>query len=395
MPLSFEHAACGAVEFDDAGVIGYANATLAGWLERAPAELVGCKFESTLSVANKIFFQTHLFPLLRLRGNVEEIFLTLLSAQGERVPVVLSGRRVETPAGICNQCILLTVHQRRKYEDEILQAKEAAETALRTNEELRLTKESLAARARELERKVREVLAHNDDLQRVTRVLSHDLREPIRKIGLFADLVRGHLAAEVDGEAIAGLQKVDSEATHMEEVINAVRQYLQLDTTAPLEEIEVAPLVATAARSVSMKLKFNDWVVGCDGVPALLGRRAQLLQLFVQLLENAVKFREPSRRLRVTIRGRVVQDNAFAATPGHYDYVNFVQLEVEDNGTGFDPKYREYAFEFMKKVRLDSPGLGIGLAVCRKIVALHYGTIDVDTAPGRGATFIVRLPLTQ
>lgn len=395
MTLPLEQAACGVIEFDDAGTIGYVNATLAAWLNIVPAELVGRKFESILSVANKIFFQTHLFPLLRLNGEVEEIFLTLLTPQGERVPVVTGGRRVESAEGVRNQCVFLSVRQRRKYEDEILQAKEAAETALRSNEELRLTKEALGAHARELEQKMREVLAQNDDLQRITQILSHDLSEPIRKIGLFSDLVREHLATDIDPEAMEGLRKVETEAAHMERVIHAVRQYLQLDATAPLEPVDLQQLVTAAARTVSMKLRFNDWTVACEPLPALAGRRTQLLQLFIHLLENAVKFREPSRRLRVAVRGRLVQHNAFEAMRGQYKYVDFVQLELEDNGSGFDPKYRDYAFEFMKKVRLDSPGLGIGLAVCRKIVGLHYGNIHVETVPNVGTTFTVRLPLAH
>lgn len=393
MPLSLEHAACGVVEFDDTGTIVYANTTVAVWLGTNAVELVGRKFESILSVANRIFFQTHFFPMLRLQGQVEEIFLMLLAPSGERIPVITSGRRVDTNEGVLIQCILQTVRQRRKFEDEILQAKGAAETALRSNEELRRTREALGSRARELERKVREVLAHSDDLQRVTQLLSHDLREPIRKIGLFADLVRGHLSNTTDIEAIEGLRKVQTEADHMEAVINAVRQFLQLDSTQPMEQLDLRALVISAAQSVSMKLKFNDWVTTCEPLPKLVGRRAQLLRLFSELLENAVKFRDPSRRLRVNVRGRVLQHNAFEATPGNYEYVDFAQLEIEDNGMSFDPKYRDYAFEFMKKVDLQSSGLGTGLAICRKIVRLHFGSISLETIPGTGTTVTVRLPL--
>ncbi len=395
MPLSLEHAACGVAEFDEAGFVSYANATLAGWLGRTPGEMEGCKFDSILTVANKIFFQTHLFPLLRLHGHVEEIFLILLTAQDERVPVVVSGQRSGTTNAARYQCIFLTVRQRRKYEDEILQAKEAAELALRSNEELRLTKENLATHARQLERKVREMQAHNEDLQRMTQVLSHDLREPIRKIGLFSDLVRGHLTATVDAEAVEALHKVEGQAVHMENVITAVRQYLQIDAGAPWEQVDLHPLLNIAARAVSLKLNFHDWSITCDPLPALMGRRPQLLQLFIQLLENAIKFREPRRRLRVGVRGRIVQQNAFGASQDQYPYVDFVQIELEDNGSGFDPKYREYVFEFMKKVRLESTGLGVGLAICRKIVGLHYGSIAVETNIGTGTTFTIRLPVSH
>jgi sigma-B regulation protein RsbQ len=385
----------GIVEFDDEGKIHYANATLAEWMGETADALLGRKFESILSTANKIFFQTHLFPILTLQGHAEEIFLMLLTRDGKRIPVITCARRHSTSAGPRSQCVLLTVHQRRKYEDEILQAKDAAEVALRNNDELRATKRDLEQRAQELERTVRDVQSYNEDLQRVTQILSHDLREPIRKIGLFADLVKGHLENEPETEATVALRKIDAEAAQMENLINAMRRFLQSTAPAPIEKVSVAQLVESVTASVSMKSKFTDWVVECEALPDIEGRRVQLYQLFTQLLENSVKFRDVSRRLRVKISGRIIQQNAFAAIKDRYRYVDCVQIEVRDNGTGFDPKYRDYVFQLLRKVDLNSAGLGVGLALCRKIVALHYGSIQVDPQPQVGTTFTIVLPLVH
>jgi sigma-B regulation protein RsbU (phosphoserine phosphatase) len=82
-------------------------------------------------------------------------------------------------------------------------------------------------------------------------------------------------------------------------------------------------------------------------------------------------------------------------TKERYVYADFAQIELEDNGTAFDPKYRDYIFRLLKKVHLDSPGLGVGLALCRKIVSAHYGSIRVEPRPGEGTTFTLLLPVQQ
>lgn len=389
------NAPCGFVEFTDDGVISYANATLAGWIGLGPTELIGRKFESLLTVANRIFFQTHFFPLLTLHGHAEEIFLALRGRDGGMVPVVASARRQTGPDGARNHCAFVTVHERRRYEDEILEARRAAEDALRNNEDLRAAKCAVEERGHQLERTLRNAERRNQELERVTQILSHDLREPLRKIGLFADLVRSQVKATSDIEALEALRKIDVEARQMENLVNAMREFLEADAPAPLERVDLAQLVESAASTVALKLGFSDWVVDCEPLPEVEGRRAQLQLVFVHLLENAVKFREPSRRLRIKVRGRVVQQNMFEAMKDHYRYVDFAQIEVQDNGRGFDPKYKDYVFRLLKKVNLGSPGLGIGLALCRKIIGAHYGSMAVESKPGSGALFTLLLPVTQ
>src|SRR5688572_8030851 len=238
MPDRLERAPCGFVEFADDGRILYANATLAGWLGTTPPQLLGQSFESILTVANRVFFQTHFFPLLRMHREADEIFLALRRSDGGSVPVVARALRFEGDAGPRNQCAFITVHQRRKYEDEIIAARQAAENALRSNDELLRTKQDLEQRGHELERRLREVQARNDELQRVVQVLSHDLKEPIRKIALFSDLVREQSHA-LDEEGVGALGKIDAEADRMDQLLKAVREFLEADSRAKLEDVEL------------------------------------------------------------------------------------------------------------------------------------------------------------
>ena len=192
---------------------------------------------------------------------------------------------------------------------------------------------------------------------------------------------------------LTALQKIDAEAERMESLIKAMRQLLGVELRGEIERVDLKAVAEGAFNTVSLKLGFRDWFVECTELPAAAGRRALLHQLFLHLIENAVKFRAAGRRLRVSVRGREVQANRFEATRDRYDYITFAQIEISDNGRGFDPKYREYVFQLLQKVDLDSPGLGVGLAIARKIAALHYGTLKVDSTPGLGTTFTLMLPL--
>lgn len=384
-------APCGLVEFNDDGTIVYANAVLAKWLGETSEPLAGRKIESILTVAHRIFFQTHFFPLLSLHGHAEEIFLALRARDGTPVPVLASARRRTGPEGARSQCVFLTVHQRRKYEDEILRAQQTAEEALKNNDELRTAKRELEVKTQELELRLRQTQMHNEDLRHATQILSHDLREPVRKIGLFADLIRGHARSEP--EAVEALRKIALEGERMENLIHAIREFLQPDVDSPVECVDLKAAVESAAAAVALKIGFTDWLIDCETLPSIDGRKRQLHVLFGHLFENAVKFRERGRRLRIHVRGQVIQENLFAETKDRYHYVDFARIEFQDNGVGFDPKYRDYVFRLLKKVDLESPGLGVGLALCRKIAALHYGTIRVDPKPGVGTTFTLTLPL--
>lgn len=388
-----ENAPCGFVEFNDEGTITYANTRLADWLGEPATEFTGRKVESILTIANRIFYQTHFFPLLKLQGHAEEIFLHLKPLTGASVPVIASAHRRLDSERAVNSCVFVAVHQRRKYEDEILQAKAVAEDAVRNNQELRAAKLEVEQRARELERVISDLRTRNSELQQVSQILSHDLREPVRKIALFVDLIRSHSTPETDPEAHEALDKVYNEAFHINKLVTALRQFLDADVSSGPEVIKLDPLIAKCSAAVGMKLGFSDWKVDCAVLPEIVAHRAPLQRLFSHLFENAIKFRDRKRRLHVSIAGRLIQQNAFQTTKDQYAYIDFIQIEFQDNGVGFDPKYQSYVFQLLKKIDLESSGFGVGLAICRKVVEVHYGSISVESSPGVGTVFNILLPL--
>jgi sigma-B regulation protein RsbU (phosphoserine phosphatase) len=386
-----ENAPCGFVELRQDGLIHSTNVTFEQWIGSA-GKLAGERFESTLTLANRIFFQTHLFPLLHLSGRADEIFLNLRGSDGKALPVVASFSLGEENRF---QCVFLPVPNRRKYEDEILERKKIAEEALKSNAQLLEAKLDAESRALDLERKVREIEHQNKELKRVSEILSHDLREPIRKIMIFSDLAKTGVGDAVNAEAHEAVKKIDSEASKMEQLIAVTRQFLQIDTSSAPTSVDLAGIWESAVEAVALKWAFSDWSVESKGLLSIEGRKNALLLLFSHLLENAIKFRSPDRKLKISLLARVVQENVFETTKDRYHYVDFLKIELRDNGKGFDPQYSEYAFGLLRKIDLNSSGLGAGLALCRKVVESHFGNITVDSQWGVGTVFILSLPINQ
>lgn len=127
-------APCGFLSFTDDGMIEAVNDTLLRLLAR---EELACRHvETILPVASRIFYQTHFFPLLKLRGEVEEIYFSLRTGSGEDLPVLVNAARRERRGSLFNDCIIIPMRQRARYEDEILEAKREAEEANRIKDEL-------------------------------------------------------------------------------------------------------------------------------------------------------------------------------------------------------------------------------------------------------------------
>lgn len=123
-------APCGFLSFIDSGTIILVNTTLLELLEMDLDEVQGHRIERLLPIASRIFYQTHFFPLLKLQGEVNEVYFALRSKQGDDIPVLVNGRRQEKAGEFFNNCVLIPIRQRIRYEDEILQAKKSAEAAI-------------------------------------------------------------------------------------------------------------------------------------------------------------------------------------------------------------------------------------------------------------------------
>lgn len=136
MDEMLNNAPCGFVSLADDGRVLFVNATLLGWLGYEEEELMGQHFETLLPAGGRIFYQTHFFPLLKLQGRAEEVYLSLRAREGGDVPVLANATRRERGDTSVNDCVFVPMRQRRRFEDELLAARREAEEANRAKDEL-------------------------------------------------------------------------------------------------------------------------------------------------------------------------------------------------------------------------------------------------------------------
>jgi len=220
----------------------------------------------------------------------------------------------------------------------------------------------------------------NEELQMFAHVASHDLREPLRMISsymqLLAERYRGRLGSDADDfihYAVDGVHR-------MEKLLDALLDYARVGARArPFEEVATREVLEDVKRNLVLAIEDSGAVVEADELPRVRADPTQVAQLLQNLIANAIKFRgerRPLVQLSATLDG------------GQWRFC------VRDNGIGIDPKHRERVFGIFERLHTSSeyPGTGIGLSICKRIVQRHGGRIWVESEPGRGSHFYFTLP---
>jgi sigma-B regulation protein RsbU (phosphoserine phosphatase) len=387
-------APCGSLIFNDQGRITYVNNTLSELLAYTPGELIGKHVETILTLANRIFYQTHFFPLLKLHGKANEIFLTLLTKNKTEVHVLTNAVRSDEESETYHHCIFMPVTERRKYENELLAAKKVAEDALLKNELLIAARTELEAHKMELDRQIVKLSQLNREVREFSKVISHDIQEPIRKISLFADLALHEPMIRDNVVVEKSFDRIKSSCLKMARMVNCLEAFIAIDNAdATLTPTDLNNIITRSKSKVIRNTGFTDITIHSDPLPVIKGYEDQLEILFYNLMENAVKFRKPGMEVLIDIRYTTFQENSYKSTSGSYRYIDMIQIKFSDNGKGFQPAYAEHIFRLFQKLDPESEGLGLGLALCKKVTDNHFGGISVHTEPGNGTTFTILLPL--
>ncbi len=348
-------APCGFLSFTDDGKVVLANATLLALLGYERDELLGLHVEKLLPVASRIFYQTHLFPLLKLHDHVEEVYFSLRAKDGAEIPVLVNAVRRERDGGVVNDCVMMHMRQRNQYEDEILQAKRAAEEATRAKDEF-------------------------------MAVVSHELRTPLTAILGWARMLKtGTLDEEKTARALDIIERnAESQNQLIEDLLDFSRIIsgkLRLD----VGRVELAPIIEAAIDVVSPAADAKGirlQVILDPKAGPVSGDPERLQQVMWNLLSNAVKFTPKGGRVQV----RLARVNSS------------VEITVSDTGQGISPEFLPYVFERFRQADHTTTrrhaGLGLGMAITKHLVELHGGAIWAESpGEGQGATFVLRLPV--
>jgi light-regulated signal transduction histidine kinase (bacteriophytochrome) len=237
----------------------------------------------------------------------------------------------------------------------------------------REAEEALAAQAAELARS-------NADLQQFAWVTSHDLREPIRGLVAFSQLLLGRYRGQFDEEADRALEFIVASAKRMDLLVRDLLAYSHVvnnESRTP-SRVSLSAALDWAIANLHVSLNDSHCVIERGALPVVLADEVQLVQVLQNLLANAIKYRGAEPPFILVSAVKREQE---------------VTVSVKDNGIGIEPRYHERIFGLFKRLHgSDIQGTGLGLAICRKIVERHGGRIWVESQPGQGANFLFTLP---
>ncbi len=254
--------------------------------------------------------------------------------------------------------------------------------------------EKILQRTSELQQKNYELELSNHELQQFAWVVAHDLKEPLRKIGIFVKLLGERcLNEEPNGQFY--VQRTITAADRMSTLINDLLDYSRLSAPTVFENCDLKEVVAEVITDLEYLIEEKNGIVRVTGVlPCVKGVPSQLRQVFQNLIGNALKFTHEDMPPEIDVIADVIDIAAMypeAALEGHYN-----RISVKDNGIGFEEQYREKIFTIFQRLHHKDfyEGTGIGLSIARKIIEKHQGLITGESKEGEGATFIILLPIT-
>jgi len=352
---TIDRLACGVLTVDASGIVTYANATMASMVGRDHEEIVGRHIDGLLAASSRIFFSTHLFPLLRVQRVAEELYVPILKADGTEIPMLLNGRARDDEAHFMFDLVIVPMRQRDAMESELIEARNAAQ-------------EAAAAKDRFLS------------------IVSHELRSPLTSVVGYADLLLRARRGPLTDDQRVYVERIRDAARYQTMLIDDI-----LDFAAIGGSRDVAPtligLEDVLARAEGIL------VVRADAEGRSLVRRPRpapgvvradpraVQQILLNLGTNALKYGAEQSPIEI----RAEHDG------------ERVRIHVIDAGEGIASDQLERIFNAFVRLAPSAEGsarkgIGLGLAISRDLARAMRGNITVSSVVGQGSTFVLELP---
>lgn len=347
------------------------------------------------------------------------IFTVICVAVGVAVTLFLT-KRIISPIRELNIAIqkisegILEQHIKIKSRDEISDLAQAFNHMLgrlrtyrsqieeRTNQ-LILTNQKMAQEIAErkrvecvLEQKTKELARSNSELEQFAYIVSHDLQEPLRKVMAFGDRLLDKCGETLSNDGKEYIKRMQSASQRMKTLITDLLVFSRVRTKAqPFTQVDLAKLIQEVLSDLEVKIEQTGGCVKVGDLPTIDADSLQMRQLFQNLIGNALKFHRKTESPVVDVQVCMLNNEEEDSNGNAHN--KLCQITVEDNGIGFDEKYADRIFGVFQRLhgRDEYEGTGIGLSICQKIVERHDGSIKAKSTPGKGAKFIVTLPVNQ
>lgn len=365
----YDAAPCGLLLAGSDGTILHANATVCGWLRYKAQELVGHKrFHDLLAMGGRIFYQTHLQPLLRMQGSVAEVKLGLKRQDGEELPMMVNIAERAWNGHTVLHIALFVAEDRHKYEKELVlqrqRAEELARQHARDQEELRSARAGFEDRATFAEQLV--------------GVVSHDIRNPLAVIQMSAVLLERGISPEQQKAAIGRIGRAVQRVQHL---IGDLLDFTQarLGGGLSMKKAEVDLHQALADGVAELQVAFPQATLRHErlGAGTCRADADRILQAVGNLVANAAA--HGAREQPITVRSESDAQG--------------LRIVVHNQGTPIRPDLLPRLFEPMVRGQdAGSRGVGLGLYIVREIVRAHGGSVEATSTAEAGTTFVLRLP---
>lgn len=224
----------------------------------------------------------------------------------------------------------------------------------------------------------------NQSLSDFAFIASHDLQEPLRKVSIFGDMLR-ELNQDLDAKSSDCIDRIQGATVRMQSYIDDLLTFSRLSADDALfVSTDCNKIIQEVLSDLEAKIEESRGTINVDELPGIEADPFQMRQLFQNLISNALKYRKEDVDPVINISHQL-------------NDAGNVDIKFEDNGIGFDEKFKDRIFQLFQRLHGKNAyeGTGIGLSICKKIVEHHHGTIMVNSSPGEGAVFRVCLPAKQ
>jgi PAS domain S-box-containing protein len=222
-----------------------------------------------------------------------------------------------------------------------------------------------------------ELMRSNKDLQQFAYVASHDLQEPLRMVSSFTQMLEQRYKDKLDTDGREFIMYAVEGSKRMYFLLNGLLAYSRVQSRAKVpERIKMSEVLEKVLKNLSLKIEEKKALIIIKKMPVIFADENQMIQLFQNLIENGLKFSKGIPEITISTK----MDSEFHV------------FSVRDEGIGIEPQYFEKIFKIFQRLSRDYEGTGIGLAICKRIVEGHGGSIKVESEYGKGCTFIIRIP---
>ncbi|MEO0472236.1 MAG: tetratricopeptide repeat protein [Bacteroidota bacterium] len=258
----------------------------------------------------------------------------------------------------------------------------------RQNELLELKNQEIQSQNKLLEQQSEAIQYQNQLLQQSNRDLehfafaaSHDLKEPLRSIRSYMQLLERRYTDKLDDKGKQFINFASEGAIRMDRLLQDLLEYSRIGRSevSPVD-VDLNVIIGRIERNLNLLIEETSTIITTERLPKISGYETELYQLFQNLVSNAIKFQKPGVSPIIHI--------------GAQETSRYWEISVQDNGIGIDPAFKDKVFAIFQRLhgREEYEGTGIGLAICQKVVQHHDGSIDFHSVKGKGTRFLIRLP---